>query len=112
MISPKDLGRRLDVGLLAGFAVLAALVLVALVTRVQLIAVFAAASIVASLLTSPRRTTVVGVAAVACSVLAGLVHDTVGPSTGSCGASSRLCCRLWPWSRRRCGNVASTACSG
>ena len=88
---------RLDVGLLAGFAVLAALVLVALVTRVQLIAVFAAASIVAS---------------VACSVLAGLVHDTVGPSTGSCGASSRLCCRLWPWSRRRCGNVASTACSG
>jgi sigma-B regulation protein RsbU (phosphoserine phosphatase) len=70
--------RRLDLGLVSGFAVLAVLVLLSATTDVQLIAVFAASAIVASMLTSPQRTAIVGCAALGCAVLAGIWHDSVG----------------------------------
>lgn len=70
--------RRLDLGLVAGFGTLAVLVLVAFVADVQLIAVFAASAIVAGLVTTPRRTALVGVVAVAAAVGSGAVHGTLG----------------------------------
>jgi sigma-B regulation protein RsbU (phosphoserine phosphatase) len=75
-MSSRMLVQRLDVGLVAGFAVLAALVLLSLVTPAQLIAVFAGGAIVASLLTTARRTAYVGIVAVGCGVLAGSWEDT------------------------------------
>ena len=63
--------QRTDRGLVVGFAVLAGLVLLSLVTPAQLIAVFAGAAIVASLLTSARNTMIVAVASVACALLSG-----------------------------------------
>jgi phosphoserine phosphatase RsbU/P len=68
--------QRIDVGLVAGFAVLAALVALSLATPAQLIAVFAGSAIVASLITTARRTALVAVAATGCGVLAGLWEDT------------------------------------
>ena len=78
MTSARPLPRRLDLGLVAGFGALAILVLLSITTPVQLIAVFAGAAIVASLLTSARRTAYVAVAAVACGLLARLWHDDSG----------------------------------
>ncbi len=78
MINVRSARRRLDPGLVAGFGVLAVLVLVSMTTPVQLIAVFAGAAIVASLMTTARRTAYVAVAAVACGFLAHLWHDDTG----------------------------------
>ncbi len=70
--------RRLDLGVVAGLAVLALLVVLSLSTDVQLVAVFAAGTIVASLLTSPLRTAAVAAVAVLCALLAGAQHDSFG----------------------------------
>jgi sigma-B regulation protein RsbU (phosphoserine phosphatase) len=70
--------RRLDVGLVSGFGILAVLVAMSLTTDVQLIAVFAGSAIVASMLTSARRTAIVAGAALACALVAGFSHDTIG----------------------------------
>lgn len=78
MTPPRVDLRRVDLGLVAGFAVLAVLVLISATTPVQLIAVFATSAVVASLITSTRRTAIVGAAACACAVLAGFRHDSVG----------------------------------
>lgn len=78
MTSISQRWRRLDPGLVLGAAVLVVLVLVALTTNVQLIAVFAAGPIVSSLLTSPRRTALLGVAAVGLALLAGRWQHDVG----------------------------------
>ena len=77
-MSPRPAAQRLDLGLVAGFAVLAVLVLLSLTTPVQLIAVFASSAVVASLLTTARRTAYVGIAALVCGALAGTWHDTTG----------------------------------
>lgn len=69
---------RLDPGVVLGSGVLVALVVIALSTDVQLIAVFAAGPIVASLLTSPRRTALMGAAAVVLALLVGRWHHDVG----------------------------------
>jgi serine phosphatase RsbU (regulator of sigma subunit) len=63
--------RRLDPGLLAGSAVLAALVVLSMVTPAQLIGVFAGGPLIASLLTTTRRTVYLAIAAVACGILSG-----------------------------------------
>ncbi|MCB0896994.1 MAG: serine/threonine-protein phosphatase [Nocardioides sp.] len=68
-------GGRVDPGLVAGFAVLAVLVLLSATTSVQLIAVFAAGAVVASLLTTARRTAYVGIAAVGFGLVATTWHD-------------------------------------
>lgn len=78
MTSTSDRWRRFDRGLVSGLAVLLVLVLLALLTDVQLVAVFAAGPIVASLLTTPRRTALVGAVAVALAVLVGVQHDSLG----------------------------------
>lgn len=78
MTSTSDRWRRLDRGLVSGLAVLLVLALLALLTNVQLVAVLAAGPIVASLLTTPRRTAIVGVVAVASAVLVGVQHDSLG----------------------------------
>lgn len=70
--------RRLDLGLVAGFGVLSVLVLISATTSVQLIAVFAGGAIVASLMTTARRTAYVAVAAVLCGIAAGFWHDAAG----------------------------------
>jgi serine phosphatase RsbU (regulator of sigma subunit) len=70
--------RRLDLGLVAGFGVLAVLVALSLTTPVQLIAVFASGAIVASLITTARRTAYVAVVAVVLGLLAHLWHDDAG----------------------------------
>lgn len=70
--------RRLDLGLVAGFGVLAVLVLLSMTTPVQMIAVFASSAIVASLLTTARRTAYIAAAAVVCGLLAHLWHDDTG----------------------------------
>ncbi|HEU5037824.1 MAG TPA: PP2C family protein-serine/threonine phosphatase [Nocardioides sp.] len=78
MTPTRALWRRLDPGLVAGIAVLAVLVLLSMTTQVQLIAVFAAGAVVASLLTTTRRTAYLAVAAVAVGFLAHLWHDDSG----------------------------------
>jgi phosphoserine phosphatase RsbU/P len=70
--------RRLDPGLVAGFGVLAVLVALSMTTPVQLIAVFAGGALVASLMTSARRTAYVALAAVVAGLLAHLWHDDSG----------------------------------
>lgn len=70
--------RSVDLGLVAGFAVLGFFVVLSATTEVQLIAVFSAGAIVASLLTTVRRTAYVGAAAVVCAVLSGLWRDGNG----------------------------------
>lgn len=70
--------RRLDRGLVAGFASLVVLLVLSATTEVQLIAVFAISAIIASLLTTPRRTAVVAGASLVCALLAGTWHDTAG----------------------------------
>jgi len=72
---PPTTRREPDLGLVAGFSLLAVLVVLSAVSQVQLIAVFAASAIVASLLTSARRTAYVGLAAVVCGLAAGVWHD-------------------------------------
>ncbi|GAB6984132.1 PP2C family protein-serine/threonine phosphatase [Nocardioides pyridinolyticus] len=67
---------RIDPGLLAGLAVIAALVVLSIVTPAHLIAVFAAGAIVASMLTTARRTAYVAIVATSCGVLARLWDDT------------------------------------
>jgi serine phosphatase RsbU (regulator of sigma subunit) len=62
----------------AGFAVLAVFVFISLSTDVQLVAVFGAAAVVAGMVTSPRRTAVVGGVALLFAALAGFWHDTAG----------------------------------
>ena len=57
---------------------LAVLVLLSMTTQVQLIAVFASGAVVASLLTTTRRTAYLAVAAVALGFLAHLWHDDTG----------------------------------
>lgn len=78
MTSAPALSRRLDLGLVAGTAVLVALVTLSITTPVQLIAVFASGAIVASLMTTPRRTAYLAVAAVVMGLLAHLWHDDAG----------------------------------
>lgn len=68
--------RRIDPGLVVGFAVLAALVVLSLATPAQLIAVFAGGAIVASIMTTARHTAYVAIAGTACAALAGLWEDT------------------------------------
>ncbi|CAI9417534.1 PP2C family protein-serine/threonine phosphatase [Nocardioides sp. T2.26MG-1] len=78
-MTPFSAGRRhLDLGVVSGLAVLAVLVILSLTTDVQLIAVFAAGTIVASLLTTPRRTTDVAIAALLAAVGAGVWHGSLG----------------------------------
>ncbi|MGY2702645.1 PP2C family protein-serine/threonine phosphatase [Nocardioides sp. HB32] len=78
MTSVRAIWRRLDPGLVAGFGVLAVLVALSMTTPVQLIAVFASGAIVASLMTTARRTAYVAGAAVVCGLLAHLWHDDTG----------------------------------
>lgn len=68
--------RRTDGGLVAGFGVLAGLVALSITTPAQLIAVFAGAAIVASMLTSSRNTSIVAVGSVVCAVLSVLWLQT------------------------------------
>lgn len=70
--------RRLDIGLVVGFGILAVLVVLSITTPAQLVAVFAGSAIVASLLTTARRTTIVAAAAVACALLSGIWLGTAG----------------------------------
>ena len=78
MTSPH-LGRpRLDRGLTTGFGVLAVLVLVSAASEIQMIGVFAASAVVASLMTTARRTAVVAAASLVCALLAGVWHGTTG----------------------------------
>ncbi|MFC7493782.1 MULTISPECIES: PP2C family protein-serine/threonine phosphatase [unclassified Nocardioides] len=70
--------RALDRGMLAGFAVLAGLVVLSITTPAQLIAIFASGGIVASLLTSARRTAVVAVACVAAAFLSVIWQSNAG----------------------------------
>ncbi|HEY0951034.1 PP2C family protein-serine/threonine phosphatase [Nocardioides sp.] len=78
MTSTSDRWPPLDRGVGAGLAVLAALVAVSLTTEVQLIGVFGTGTIVASLLTTSRRTAVVGVVATLLAVPVGVWHDSLG----------------------------------
>ena len=64
--------RDLDPGLVVGFGVLAALVVLSVTTPAQLIAIFAGSAIVTSLLTSARRTAVVAIASVGCAFLSAI----------------------------------------
>jgi phosphoserine phosphatase RsbU/P len=66
---------HLDRGLLGGFAVLALLTLISVIWSIQLTTAMVAAPIVASFLTSARRTAVVAVSAIALSALGGLWLD-------------------------------------
>jgi sigma-B regulation protein RsbU (phosphoserine phosphatase) len=75
---PSAAPPRIDVGVAAGVAVLAVLVLLSATTDVQMIGVFGGSAIVASLLTTPRRTAAVAAVAFGCSLLGGVWHDTVG----------------------------------
>jgi phosphoserine phosphatase RsbU/P len=68
--SRHPLLQRLDLGLVAGFAVLAVLVALSLATPAQLIAVFAGAAFVASILTTARRTAYIAVAAFLSGIVA------------------------------------------
>ncbi|MGB0099147.1 MAG: SpoIIE family protein phosphatase [Nocardioides sp.] len=74
MTLPRPDARRLDLGVVAGLATIAVLVLLSLTTPVLLIAVFAAGAIVASLLTTARRTAYVAIVAIVAAPLAGLVN--------------------------------------
>jgi sigma-B regulation protein RsbU (phosphoserine phosphatase) len=76
--SPLARWRRLDLGLVSGFGILALLVLLSAVTEIQLIAVFAASAVVAAMLTTARRTALVAAAALACALGAGVWHGTTG----------------------------------
>lgn len=78
MTRPLPLRDRADLGLVAGFGVLALLVLVSATTTVQLIGAFGMGAIVAGLLTTPRRTALVGAAATGFAVLAGGWHGSLG----------------------------------
>ncbi|MEP9361590.1 PP2C family protein-serine/threonine phosphatase [Nocardioides sp. CN2-186] len=78
MTSPHLGSRRLDTGLLAGFVILAFLVLLSITTPAQLVAVFAGSAIVASLLTTARRTAVVAGAALVCALLSGAWLESFG----------------------------------
>ncbi|MBZ5740602.1 PP2C family protein-serine/threonine phosphatase [Nocardioides mangrovi] len=71
-------GRRLDPGVTAGIVVLAVLVVLSILTPAQLIGVFAAAPIVASVLTTARRTAAMAVLAVLCGLVAGLWLGNLG----------------------------------
>jgi phosphoserine phosphatase RsbU/P len=64
--------RPLDRGLVAGLGVLAVLVALSITTPAQLIAIFAAGAIVASLFTTTRRTAYVALACVACAFASAL----------------------------------------
>jgi phosphoserine phosphatase RsbU/P len=74
----SDRWRSLDRGVVAGLVVLAALLALSLTTQVELVAVFAAGPVAASLSTTPRRTAEVGAVAVGCALLAGAWHDSLG----------------------------------
>lgn len=69
---------RADPGLVAGFAIVAALLLLSVAVNVQLIAVFSAGALVASLMTTPRRTAYVGAVGIVCGALTGLWGETLG----------------------------------
>lgn len=69
---------RPDRGLLVGFGVLAGLIVLSIITPAQLIAIFAGAAIVASLLTSARNTAIVAVGSVACAFLSVLWLENAG----------------------------------
>lgn len=75
MTTPPAATRALDPGLVAGTAVLVFLVALSAGTRVPLVAVFAASAVVASLMTTARRTAYVGAAAVGCGVLSASWFD-------------------------------------
>ncbi len=78
MTSTSDRWPPLDRGIGSGLSVLAALVVLSLTTEVQLIGVFGIGTIVASLLTTPRRTAAVGVVATVVAVPVGAWHDSLG----------------------------------
>lgn len=69
---------RPDRGLLVGFGVLAGLIVLSIITPAQLIAIFAGAAMVASLLTSARNTVIVAVGSVACAFLSVLWLEDAG----------------------------------
>lgn len=69
---------RPDRGLLVGFGVLAGLIVLSIITPAQLIAIFAGAAMVASLLTSARNTAIVAVGSVACAFLSVLWLEDAG----------------------------------
>ena len=75
MTSARVAARSVDPGLAAGFASLAVMVLLSATTEVQLIAVFAGSAVLASLMTTARRTLLVGAVAFGFGVLAGVWHD-------------------------------------
>lgn len=70
--------RVLDRGVVSGLLVLAALVAVDVLSHTQIIGAYAAAAIVASMATDARRTVLVGVVAVGCSVLGGTWAGNLG----------------------------------
>ncbi|QWF23762.1 serine/threonine-protein phosphatase [Nocardioides sp. LMS-CY] len=69
---------RPDRGLLVGFGVLAGLIVLSIITPAQLIAIFAGAAMVASLLTSARNTAIVAAGSVACAFLSVLWLEDAG----------------------------------
>ncbi|MDF1603694.1 PP2C family protein-serine/threonine phosphatase [Nocardioides sp. YIM 152315] len=70
--------RDLDRGLVAGFGVLAVMIALSIATPAQLIGIFAGAGIVASLLTTVRRTAVVAVAALLAAFVSAAWQDNAG----------------------------------
>lgn len=84
--------RRADLGIVAGLAVLAVLIVLSWVTPVRLVGAFAASTIVASLLTSSRRTAVVGAVAVAAALLSGIWY--AGDGVLEWGARVLICVLL------------------
>jgi sigma-B regulation protein RsbU (phosphoserine phosphatase) len=78
-VTPSTPGRgTIDLGLVVGFGALALLVVLSIVSPAQLIAVFSSAAIVASLLTTTRRTLLIACAGIGCALLSALWLDTAG----------------------------------
>lgn len=87
--------RRADPGLLLGLSALAALVVLDVTTGVQIIGVYSAGALLASMSTSASRTALVGAAAVTSTLLGGLAADNLFTQTwtiraGMCVAISAL----------------------
>src|SRR5690348_13141682 len=74
-MTPTVTWRRVDLGIALGLGLLAVLVAISITTTVPLVAVFGAGAVLASQMTTGRRTMVVAVASVGCAVLAVLWVD-------------------------------------
>lgn len=68
---------RADPGVLLGLSVLTALVVLDVVTGVQIVGVYSAGPLLASMLTTSRRTAVVGVATVASTLVGGVAAENL-----------------------------------